>query len=180
ETEIRVTEQEFDQSGRVISVWSGPALPDSDRVDPSQARREIELRYEMETGRVEMESYGDLYGEPPLYTRTFGYHAENQAPWADEVTYAEAVPGETELVDTFTTKFFRDAFGRPIREQNGDGRLIGTTYDRMGDAIQVRTGSGATTSVSFDGRGLPARQLRPNSRGVTTYSYDFDGRLLSH
>ncbi|MCP4685055.1 MAG: hypothetical protein GY867_06345, partial [bacterium] len=32
ETEIRVTEQEFDESGRVIAVWSGPALPDSDRV----------------------------------------------------------------------------------------------------------------------------------------------------
>ena len=91
ETVVRVTEQEFDESGRVIAVWSGPALPDSDRVDPSQARREIGLRYEMETGRVEMESYGGLYGEPPLYARTFGYHAENQAPWADEVTYSEAV-----------------------------------------------------------------------------------------
>ncbi|MCP4654550.1 MAG: RHS repeat protein, partial [bacterium] len=178
ESEVRVTEQVFDQSGRVIGVWSGPPLPDSDRLDASQARREIEIEYEQEAGRVKVESFGGSYGEAPEYAQRYDYYAENAAPWADAITYEEAVPGEVDRVDTFTTTYARDALGRPIREQHSDGRLIHTAYDRTGGAIRVRTGAGTTSSVGFDSRGLPVRQFRPNNRGVTTYAYDLDGRLL--
>ncbi|MCP4662044.1 MAG: hypothetical protein GY856_42110, partial [bacterium] len=42
----------------------------------------------------------------------------------------------------------------------------------------MRTGAGTTTSVAFDSRGLPIRQIRPNDRGETRYAFDLDGRLL--
>ena len=176
--ELRITEQDFDAAGRATATWSGPPVPGTELLDRSQARREAELTYEREGGRVLVESAGGLHGEPALYTYTYGYHAENRAPWADEVTFAESVPGETELVDTFTVSYARDALGRPVREQSSDGRVLDTAYDRFGGPIQVRSGAGATTSIGLDGRGLPVRQIRPNNRGGTTYAYDFDGRLL--
>ena len=176
--ELRITEQDFDAAGRVTASWSGPPIPGTELLDRSQARREAELTYEREGGRVLVESAGGLHGELPLYTYTYGYQAENRAPWADEVTFAESVPGETELVDTFTVSYARDALGRPVREQSSDGRVLDTAYDRFGGPIRVRSGAGATSSIGLDGRGLPVRQIRPNNRGGTTYAYDFDGRLL--
>ncbi|MCP4546098.1 MAG: hypothetical protein GY835_06505, partial [bacterium] len=90
----------------------------------------------------------------------------------------EAVPGESNLVETFRTSYVRDAFGRPLIETSSNGVVSHTAYDRAGGAIRMRTGAGATTSVAFDSRGLPIRRIRPNDRGETRYAYDLDGRLL--
>lgn len=177
--EERVTEQVFDGSGRVIEVWSGPpSAPGSDRVDRTRGRRESLFEYEAETGRVHSERYGGDAIEGPQHAVTYGYSPESAAPWPDQVTMHEAVPGSAGLVATLTSTYRRDALGRPLEERRSDGSLLQTVYDRGGEAIRVRTGAGAEASTSFDGRGLPVKVVRPSGRGFSVYAYDLDGALL--
>ncbi len=179
--ELRVTEKVFDGSGRVIEVWSGPQHPDdASRVDRSRGRREVVIDYEPGGGRVLVERFGGDDATPPLYGTSYTYAPLSAAPWPDAVTRLETVPGAdpTELVETFTTAFRRDAFGRPVEERRSDGSLLVSTYDRTGGAIRSRTGAGTEASTSFDGRGLPLQATRPNGRGATLYAYDLDGALL--
>ncbi|MCP4663853.1 MAG: hypothetical protein GY856_51370, partial [bacterium] len=153
--------------------------PTLDCLDGDQARREVEIQYELESNRVMVEAYGGLHsGDGPLYAQSYTYHAENRSPWADEVAALESVPGESNLVETFRTSYVRDAFGRPLIQTSSNGLVSHTAYDRAGGAIRMRTGAGTTTSVAFDSRGLPIRQIRPNDRGETRYAFDLDGRLL--
>ncbi len=176
--ELRVTERDFDDTGRLLQVLSGPPKPGLDELDRSRARREQQYLYELEGGRVLLESHGGASGDGPLYAHRYFYEPDNKAPWADRMDFLEAVPGEPDLVETSSTSYLRDALGRSVRERHSDGRLIDLAYDRTTDlVIQARTGAGTTSSVGFDGRGLKLREFRPNHRGVTTYAYDLDGRL---
>ncbi|HYU34352.1 MAG TPA: Ig-like domain-containing protein [Thermoanaerobaculia bacterium] len=176
---MRATEQVFDGSGRVTEVWSGPPLEnDSMQVDHQKARREKKVEYEPSSGRVQFERYGGDDATAPLHAVRFDYGSESDAPWPDAVTLLESVPGQSDLVPTLTTAYRRDAFGRPVEERTSNGLLTLTTYDRGGDAIRVRTGSGSETSISYDGRNLPVKVVRPNGRGFTLYAYDLDGSKL--
>ncbi|HKH43760.1 MAG TPA: Ig-like domain-containing protein [Thermoanaerobaculia bacterium] len=177
--EILVTEQVFDDSGRVTEVWSGPPLvSDATRVDREKARREKTVEYEPSGGRVRFERFGGDDATAPLHAVRYDYNPDNDATWPDAVTLLESVPGQTDLVATQTVAYRRDAFGRPIEESHSDGSLTLTTYDRGGDAIRARTGAGDEMSVSYDGRGLPVKVVRPNGRGFTLYAYDLDGSML--
>lgn len=177
--EIRVTEKVFDGSGRVREVWSGPALAtDATKVDRDRARREIAIEYEPAGGRVLLESFGGDSETAPLHGVSYLYGADSAAPWPDAVTLLESVPGQTDMVATTTSTYRRDALGRPFEERRSDGSLLTTVYDRSGGAIRLRTGAGAETSMSLDGRGLPVKVVRPNGRGFTLYAYDLDGALL--
>ncbi|HEX2551952.1 MAG TPA: DUF6531 domain-containing protein, partial [Nocardioidaceae bacterium] len=178
-SEIRVTEQVFDSSGRVTEVWSGPPLAgDSLRVDRDRGRRETAIQYEPVGGRVLTEGYGGDADTPPLHGVTYTYSPTSGAPWPDAVSYQEAVPGQSGLVTTLTTAFRRDAFGRTVEERHSDGSLMTAVYDRTGGAIRMRTGAGTETTTSFDSRGLPVKIVRPNGRGFSLYAYDLDGVLL--
>jgi RHS repeat-associated protein len=173
-----VTEQVFDPSGRTVGVFSGPALPNSEELDPDQARREEEYSYEIATGRVILALSGGAAGEPaPLATR-YEYFADNRAPWPDRVATLEQVPGVVDLVETSAAAYSRDVFGRVVVETGNDGSQIATLHDRIGGPIQIRTGAGSTISTAFDSRGRTIRHFRPNSRGETRYAYDLDGRML--
>jgi RHS repeat-associated protein len=175
--ELRVTERAFDEAGRVVRVLSGPPTAEG-ALDPARARRELERVYEADAGRVLVERFGGGASEGPLWERVLSYAPENRTPWPDAQTLRESVPGEAELRETWTTRWQRDAFGRPVAERRDDGRVLYTTYDRSGGAIATRTGAGTTRGSSQDGRGLPVALLRPSGRGATRAAYDLDGRLL--
>jgi YD repeat-containing protein len=175
----RVTERVFDGSGRMVEVWSGPPIgSDPTRADRDQSRREVLVDYEPVAGRVREERYGGDADTPPLHAIVYDYHPESTAPWPDEIRLQEAVPGQSGLVDTFTTTYRRDAFGRPIEERRNDGSVLTKLYDRSGDVIRASTGAGTQAATTFDGRGLPLKVVRPNGRGFTLYAYDLDGALL--
>lgn len=177
--EVRVTEKVFDDSGRVIEVWSGPPLAgDSSRVDRLRARREVKTEYEPATGRVLAERYGGDANTPPLHAKTYTFATEGASPWPDTVSLLESVPGQSDLVSTFSTSFRRDALGRSLEERRSDGNLRSSVYDRAGGAIVERTGAGTESAVSFDGSGRAVKTVRPNGRGFSVYAYDLDGSLL--
>ena len=175
----RVTERVFDGSGRMIEVWSGPPI-DSDptRVARDSARREFQIDYEPGGGRVREERYGGDEDTAPLHAIAYRYDPESKAPWPDAVTLQEAVPGQTGRVNTVTTTYRRDAFGRPVEERRSDGSVLTSVYDRSGGVIRATTGAGTQAATTFDGRGLPLKTVRPNGRGFTLYGYDRDGALL--
>ncbi|HSL81419.1 MAG TPA: hypothetical protein VLF66_01500, partial [Thermoanaerobaculia bacterium] len=104
-------------------------------------------------------------------------------PWPVETVAFESVPesGSTqgELVQTFTTGFSRDVFGRVLSQTRSDGEASFFTYDRSSQALlAMRTGAGAETSYARDGRGLPVQVTRPHGRGFTRTAYDLDGLPL--
>ena len=185
--QILITEQEFDDAGRLKAIWSGPpkgADPDCLDVsvaclDTSKARREKELIYEGETGRVLEERFGGNYRQAHLYAYANEYDPENASPMPDGVRYLETVPGQEGLVETRSSSYERDAFGRVITERKSDGSATFTTYDRTSNQpIQVRTGADSINRFSFDALGRQVQVFRPNNRGRTLYAYDLDGRLL--
>ena len=134
--------------------------------------------YEPEGGRVLSERFGGDESTEPLHGVRYTYTPESAAPWPDSVTRLEAVPGQPDLVETFSTMVRRDAFGRPLEERRSDGSVLTSVYDRGGGLIRARTGAGTEAATSFDGRGLPVRVERPRGRGYTLYSYDLDGSRL--
>jgi RHS repeat-associated protein len=175
----RVTERVFDESGRMTEVWSGPPLEDDvTRVDRDRARRELQIAYEPIDGRVSEERYGGDARMAPLHAVAYRYDPESHASWPDAVTLKESVPGQGGLVNTLTTDYRRDAFGRPIEERRNDGSVLTSVYDRSGGVIRAATGAGTQVATTFDGRGLPLKVVRPNGRGFTLYAYDRDGALL--
>ncbi len=177
--ELRITERVFDGSGRVIEVWSGPAHPeDATRMDRSRGRREVAYQYEIESGRVLAELYGGDAATGPLHGISYFYAPLSKAPWADEATRLESIPGQIGLSQTAKTTYLRDAFGRPIEERHSDGSIVTIIYDRTGGAIRLRTGAGTQVETSFDGSGRAVKVVRPNGRGSTLYAYDLDGSLL--
>ncbi|MFL6203232.1 MAG: Ig-like domain-containing protein [Thermoanaerobaculia bacterium] len=175
----RVTERVFDGSGRMTEVWSGPPI-DSDptRVARDHGRRELQIDYEPGGGRVREERYGGDDDTEPLHAVAYRYDPQSEAPWPDAVTLQEAVPGMDGRVDTLTTTYRRDAFGRPVEERRSDGSVLTSVYDRSGGVIRATTGAGTQAATTFDGRGLPLKTVRPNGRGFTLYGYDRDGALL--
>lgn len=139
--EVRVTENVFDASGRVLEVWSGPPLPDDPtRVDRTRARREVAIEYEPSGGRVVAERFGGDDDSEPLHGVRYVFLPQNDAPWPDAVTLLESVPGQSGLVETTTTTYRRDTFGRPVEERRSDGSLLASVYDRAGGAIGWETG----------------------------------------
>ena len=179
ERQIHVTEVDFDDLGRVEVVLSGPAKINAEELDRSQARREEEIIYEPETGRILEKRYGGDPGQSALHAVRYSYHPDNGSPWFDSIETLESVPGEDGLVKTRTTSFQRDAYGRVIEARKSDGTFVRTTYDRgSGQVIRVRRGNESETRFAFDAAGRQIRIIRPNDRGQTLYAYDLDGRLL--
>ena len=185
--QILITEQEFDDAGRLQAIWSGPPKgvdPECLDVgqaclDTSRARREKEMVYESETGRLLEERFGGGYGQAHLYSYAYEYDSENASPRPDGIRYLEAVPGQEDRVETRRTTFERDAFGRVITERRSDGSVTFTTYDRASNQpIRIRTGADTETRFSFDGLGKQVQVFRPNHRGRTLYAYDYDSRLV--
>ena len=168
-------------AGRVSKVISGPPLAvDENMLDRSQARLEMAMRYEQDSGRLLEERYGGaLEGGEIAYKKVYEYHPDNDAPWADKVRLFERIPGQAELAETESTTFKRDALGRVTEEKRSNGSILRTTFDRTANQpIQVRTGAGAVTKMVYDGAGRQLAVIRPNQRGETRYAYDLDGRLL--
>jgi len=167
----RETVQTFDDSGRVTLIQSGP--------DGGPFRRDLEIEYEPGTGRIQKRLYGG--GVPTKESPTSPQYEEELVyldgiPWPAEMTEREAVPGQGELAQTFTTTFARDVFGRVRSRSRSDGESVTTTYERgSGDVIEARTGADAVTRITRDARGLPIRTDRPEGRGFTLRSYDLDG-----
>ncbi len=176
----RVTERVFDESGRTKEVWSGPAIAsDPTQIDRGLARRELLVEYEPSAGRVSAERYGGDSHTSPLHAVVYAYDPQSKAPWPDGVTTWESVPGQNDLVSTFTTTYRRDAVGRPIEERRSDGSVLTSVYDRSsGSVIRASTAAGTQAATVFDGRGLALEVVRPNGRGSTSYLYDLDGSLV--
>jgi RHS repeat-associated protein len=201
--QVRITKREYDSNGRTVLIRSGPnafplteplASAEDYQLDEELARREVQIEYEEVSGRVLSQRFGGhgTYSAPEEEYR-IEYHYANQAsdrnmaPWPDRVTTFEHHPADDPgtLVQTVSTYFTRDVFGRPIevsRLADVDGSdlisLGRSTYDRMGGVIRTESGAGTVTSNVFDSRGYLLRELRPDGRGSTSYSYDYDGRLL--
>jgi len=176
--ERRVTETEFDGSGRPTLVLRGPeGAPGA--LDTDHARREMETVYEPSSGRVLVRRFGGAYGaagDPALHETRFEYSTDAAVPWPVRQVSYESVPGQTDLVETFTTTLERDVLGRVLSQTRSDGEQRSTLYDRSSnDPLRVRTGAGTEMSYSRDGRGLPVQVTRPLGRGATRYAYDLDG-----
>ena len=186
--QVLITEQEFDDAGRLKAIWSGPPKSEDAEcldvslscLDTSQARREKERVYEVDTGRVMEERFGGEYQGDHLYSQKYEYHPDNASPTPDTVRFFESVPdGEPGLIETRSSSYERDAFGRVIVERRSDGSVTYTTYDRTSNQpIRVRTGADAESRISYDGVGKQIQVFRPSGRGNTLYAYDFDGRLI--
>ena len=119
------------------------------------------------------------WGATPELRELFTYSGEIAAPWPTAVTRFERVPGQTDLVETVTSSYVRDALGRPVETRSSDGTLNSFTYDRSGGLLSTTTGVGETTRYRYDGHGRMVEVIRPPGRGSTRYAYDLDGRLLS-
>jgi YD repeat-containing protein len=161
--QVRVTETEFDGSGRVTAVWSGPGNAQG-ALDRSQARREASLTYEAEGARVLARSRGGASGSDPLSTESYLYDSDLKSPWPNLVTRIESVPGETVPVTTSSVAFVRDALGRPVEARSSDGRLVTSAYDRAGDLIRSATGAGLVTSYTYDATGKLLKATRPTKK----------------
>ncbi len=186
--QVLVTEQEFDDAGRLKAIWSGPPKSNDAEcqdvsvscLETSLARREKELLYETGTGRLLEERFGGDYQADHLHATKYEYHPDNASTLPDTKRYFESVPdGEQGLIETKSSRYERDAFGRVIVERRSDGSVTYTTYDRASNQpIRVRTGADAESRISYDGVGKQIQVFRPSGRGNTLYAYDFDGRLL--
>ncbi len=185
--EILITEQEFDDAGRLRAVWSGPPKSDDPQcldvsvscLDTAKARREKEIVYETDTGRPLEVRFGGVYRGDHLFAHRNEYHPDNASPLVDTMRYLERVPGQEPMVETRSVGYDRDAFGRIIAERENSGSVTFTTYDRAyNQPILVRNGAGADIRFGADGAGKIIQVFRPNDRGRTLYLYDLDGRLL--
>ncbi|MEM8930713.1 MAG: RHS repeat-associated core domain-containing protein [Acidobacteriota bacterium] len=178
ERQVRVTEREFDDAGRLDRVLSGPAKVNADELDHARARREQAFRYEDLTGRLIEIAYGGEIGAPSEYVERFTYSDGTASPVPDAMARFESVPGEAGLVETWSERYVRDAFDRVIETRRNDGTVIYTTFDRgTQQVIRTRTGADTITRYGYDGVGRLIRQIRPNGRGATLYAYDTDGRI---
>jgi RHS repeat-associated protein len=176
---VRVTRQVFDDAGRVKLVAVGGTVPGGEGGEPVAVpeRREVEIEYEPDSGRVLARKYGGSPGGEVLYQERYAYGL-GAVPWPDAVTMHESVPGEGPR-DTFTTTFTLDVFGRAIASQRTDGERRETMYERgFGAVLRASTGAGAETVITRDGRGLAVRTERPDGRGSTLTTYDLDGLPL--
>ena len=185
--QILITEQEYDDAGRLKATWSGPPKSTDPEcadvatacLDTSKARREKEILYERDTGRLLEERFGGDYRAAHLYAHRYEYHPDNASPQPDRMIYLESVPGQEPLEETGSTKYERDAFGRVVTERKSDGSVTHVTYDRSSSRpIRIQTGADSVTRMSFDGIGKQLQVFRPNGRGRTLYVYDLDGRML--
>jgi RHS repeat-associated protein len=160
----RVTLKQYDASGRLVGVTSGP----------TDAIQRTDLAVEYDTAdRPTKETDAGLnqvrhdYGE--------------KLPWPVSTTRLEAVPGVVEPVESFRSDFHRDAFGRVVGEDRWGARTLlsqfFTKYDQAGNVRSTRSSVGAETKSTYDGLGRVLSVTRP-SGGTSRYAYDGDGRLL--
>ena len=175
---LRIVETEFDASGRVVSVVSGPNLPSTAELDRDLARRETSLSYEIDGGRLLLRSAGGSADGSPLHQQRYHYEVENRASWPDRIDLLESVPGSPDFVETSSALLRRDALGRVVEEIRSGGERLETIYDRSGQAIRFRDAAGTQTALSRDGRGRLLQEFRPDGRGSTRYAYDLDGRRV--
>ena len=156
----------------VKELWSGPALAaDPMVVDRQHGRRDLRLEYEPTNGRLVAKRFGGDLATEPLHAIVYHYDEESVSPWPDSQTLFESVPGQSGLVETWSTRFRRDAVGREIDVRRSDGSRLETVFDRTGGAIRSRTGAGAETALSADGRGVTLKSARPNGRGYTLFVF---------
>jgi RHS repeat-associated protein len=179
EGERRVTERRYDDSGRLVAEIAGPEGT-AGGIDPAAARRQLEIEYEPFGGRVLARRYGGLVGAPALHEDRFVYLTDNRMPWPDRAVQRESVPGSSEgPVDTFTTDFQRDVFGRVLKATRSDGEMTEYRWDRSSpDLLRALTGAGTEQRYSRDGGGRVLHVERAHGRGHTRYAYDLDGALL--
>ncbi len=156
----RLTRRIHDEAGRLVAITSGPG--------EAIQRRDLAVSY-------------DTAGRPVEVTDAAGNRShhlyESEAPWPSHTERYETVPGLPAPVRTTTRTYKRDALGRVVEEDRGNGTVVTTRLDQAGNVTASQLGLEAPTLSTFDGAGRLVRVDRPAGRGFTVYGYDRDGRL---
>ncbi len=158
----RVTLKQYDGSGRLSGVTSGPT-------DAIQ-RTDLTVGYD-DAGRPVVQIDG---GNNETH-----YDYGGTAPWPMSMFVQEAVPG-TASKKTVESEYRRDAFGRVVQEKRSSGgtliSTIQTGYDQAGNVRSVESSIGSRAEYHYDGAGRLIQETRPTG-GKTNYGYDLDGRV---
>jgi RHS repeat-associated protein len=161
----RVTLKQYDGSGRLIGVTSGPT-------DAIQ-RNDLTVQYD-DAGRPVVQIDGGTNGTH------FDYGAT--APWPVRMSLVEAVPGSASKPTTVENDYHRDAFGRVVEEKKSSGgtlvSIMRTGYDQVGNVRSVESSIGSRAEYFYDGAGRLIQETRPTG-GSTKYGYDLDGRVTA-
>ncbi len=159
----RVTLKQYDGSGRLAGVTSGPT-------DAIQ-RTDLTVQYD-DAGRPVVQTDGGNNETHHDYGGT--------APWPVRTFVLEAVPGSPSRPKTVESEFRRDAFGRVVKETRSSGgtlvSIVQTGYDQVGNVKSVESGIGSRSEYLYDGAGRLIKETRPTG-GSTKYGYDLDGRV---
>jgi YD repeat-containing protein len=136
---------------------------------PSEAELRNDAHYDLDAAsRLSMVK--DAVGNSTVYRYGLG----EDAPWPLSVERKEVAGGSTQSLVSILD---RDSFGRVVKELRSDGVVTNTTYDQVGNLVDVTSGAGTTVQYDYDGAGKVVRETRPGGRGSTTYGYDLDGRI---
>ncbi|MCM3876395.1 MAG: DUF6531 domain-containing protein, partial [Thermoanaerobaculia bacterium] len=161
--DYRVTLKQYDGSGRLAGVSSGPT-------DAIQ-RTDLTVQYD-DAGRPVLQIDGGNNETHHDYGGT--------APWPVRTWVHEAVPGTASKPKTVESEYHRDAFGRVVQEKRSGGgtlvSIIRTGLDQAGNVRSVESGIGSRSEYVYDGTGRLIQETRPTG-GSTKYGYDLDGRV---